>query len=200
MLLLEFAVACVIIEITPGPNMSYLAALALMRGMRAALRAIAGVACGLMLVGLLAAVGLSQLLLDYPALMAGLRWGGVLFMIWLAVDSWRNAGKIIGQSGGEEFRSFWRGLATNLLNPKLYVFYLLMLPEYVDPDTTNLLMGNLMLVMIYVAIATMVHGVIVLCAGHVRQFMDIDRNAKFASRIMAVLLLFVAAWIFASTG
>ena len=199
MLLLEFAVACLIIEITPGPNMSYLAALALMRGVRAALQAIVGVACGLMIVGLLAAVGLSQLVVDHPVVMVVLRWGGVLFMLWLAVDSWRNAGKAIEQSGSREFGSFWRGLATNLLNPKLMIFYLVMLPEHVSPAATNLLFANLTLVMVYVAIATAVHVAIVLCAGHIRQFMDIDKNAKLVGRVMAILLLGVAAWIFAST-
>jgi LysE type translocator len=86
--LLAFALTCVIIEITPGPNMTYLAALSLSNGMRTGYAAFAGVALGLMTYGVIAALGLAALI-DNSSLFYGLlRWSGVAYLLWLAWESW----------------------------------------------------------------------------------------------------------------
>src|ERR1700754_3707386 len=86
--LLAFALTSLVIEITPGPNMTYLAALSLSSGMRTGFAAVAGIALGLMTYGVIAAFGLAAVIDNSPLLYGVLRWGGVAFLLWLAWEAW----------------------------------------------------------------------------------------------------------------
>ncbi len=85
--LLAFALTALVIEITPGPNMTYLAALSLSSGARAGFAAVAGIALGLMIYGIVAAFGLTAIIDETPFLYSLMRWGGVLYLLWLAWES-----------------------------------------------------------------------------------------------------------------
>src|SRR3954447_6250557 len=82
--LLVFALTCAIVEITPGPNMAWLAALSLSRGWRIGLAAVAGVALGLSAYGIAAALGVAAVIENSAFLYEALRWGGVAYLLWLA--------------------------------------------------------------------------------------------------------------------
>ena len=194
--LFEFALASTLMEITPGPNMSYLATLVLARGFKSGLQAVAGVATGILVVGLLAAFGLAEFVNTYPAVETFLRWGGVLFMLGLAFESWREAGRNEDKTLHPGLDFYWRGLVTNLLNPKLFVFYIAMLPDFIDNQHGNILSQNITLVLIYTVIASLIHVGIVLFARQVRPVLNKAANAKMIGRIMAILLVAVAAWLF----
>ena len=75
----EFVVAVLLLELTPGPNMAYLAALSLTRGRRAALAGVVGVALGLVTHAVLSALGMGALVADSPLVYEVLRWAGVAF-------------------------------------------------------------------------------------------------------------------------
>ena len=87
--LLTFAVTCLLLELTPGPNKAYLALLSAGKGRRAGFAATLGVALGLLVVGLAAALGLTALIASSRTLYEALRWGGVLYLLWLAYEGWR---------------------------------------------------------------------------------------------------------------
>ena len=162
--LLAFALTCTIIEITPGPNMAWLAALSLSRGWRVGLAAVAGVALGLSAYGIAAALGVAAVIENSAFLYETLRWGGVAYLLWLAWDAWSTAGDIAPDrdSTDHERRSaFRRGLITNLLNPKAAVFYIAVLPEFVAPQTGSIVAQTLTLSAVYVAIAVALAGVAV---------------------------------------
>jgi threonine/homoserine/homoserine lactone efflux protein len=91
--LLGFALAVLLIELTPGPNMAWLAGLAATEGWRRGLAAVSGIALGLLANGILAALGLAALLQNAPQLWTGLRLAGAAMMAWLAVEAWRGAEK-----------------------------------------------------------------------------------------------------------
>ena len=80
----EFVIAVLLLELTPGPNMAYLAALSLTRGRRAALAGVVGVALGLVAHAVLSALGMGVLVADSPLVYEALRWAGVAFMLFLA--------------------------------------------------------------------------------------------------------------------
>ena len=132
--LLAFALTALIIEITPGPNMAYLAALSLSRGWRIGLAAVAGVALGLSVYGIAAALGVAAIIESSTLLYQALRWGGVIYLLWLAFNAWSSADDVAseGKPGHDHTRAsaFRRGLITNLLNPKAEVFYVAVLPEF----------------------------------------------------------------------
>lgn len=120
---LSFAFASLIIELTPGPNMTYLALVAASDGRRAGFATVAGVALGLATIGLAAAFGVAQLVSASPIAYEILRWAGVLFLLYLAWDGWRGEGDVVAVASNSDGRYFRRGLITNLLNPKAAVFY-----------------------------------------------------------------------------
>ncbi|MGE3623782.1 MAG: LysE family translocator [Bdellovibrionales bacterium] len=192
MRLIEFALASLVIELTPGPNMSYLATVALTRGFRPAFAVVAGVATGLAVIGMLAAFGLAEFVTRYPSLDVALRWGGVLFMLWLSFEAWRDAGKTARKPDAAGFR---RGLVTNLLNPKSFVFYVTVMPEFADAGSGNLLFQNLVLAATYVMIATATHIAIILAANRIGKSVIAGRNTKFIGRAMAGVLAGVAVWL-----
>src|SRR6478736_2511167 len=167
--LLAFALTALIIEITPGPNMTYLAALSLSNGARTGFAAVAGIALGLLTYGVIAAFGLAAVIDNSPLLYGLLRWGGVIYLLWLAWESWteeEDASPVAVNGGNERpWLAFRRGLITNLLNPKAAVFYIAVLPEFIQADGRPLFAQTSLLSIVYVGIATLVHSGIVAMAG-----------------------------------
>ena len=189
-----FILSCVLIEITPGPNMAYLAVLVVSEGRRVGYAAVAGVALGLLIVGLLAALGLAALISASPFLFQTLRWGGVVYLLWLAWDTWTGEGKGTNEFADSNRWFFRRGLIVNLLNPKAGVFYVAMLPQFVNPDAP-ILGQTVILSVTFVLIATLIHGAIVTAAGALRPFLTQTGKRDVVRRVLAVALVVVAIWL-----
>ena len=199
--LAAFAVTCLLIEITPGPNMAYLAVLSASRGRRAGFAATLGIALGLLVVGFAAALGLASLIATSPLAYETLRWGGVAYLLWLAWDGWRDAetsaAKVENPMGDAGY--FARGLVTNLLNPKAAVFYVAVLPSFVDAGTA-LLPQTLLLSAIYVTLATAIHAGIVARAGLTRPFLEDPRRNRLLRRALSLVLAGIALWFAYATA
>jgi threonine/homoserine/homoserine lactone efflux protein len=193
--MLSFALMALLIELTPGPNMAYLAALALARGRRTALLAVAGVALGLALSGLAATFGLAALATASPAFMTSLRYAGIAYLLWLAYDTWREP----KGEGEDELASFRRGLITNLLNPKAFAFYLSVMPGFLPEGGSSATPVVLLYVFVYVLIATAVHAAIVIAADALRPFLEKAGPRQTIRRFLALGLVGVAVWFALST-
>ena len=192
--LLAFVFASVLIEVTPGPNMGYLALIAATEGRRKGFYLVAGVALGLATIGLLAALGLAAVISNSPTAFAVLRWAGIAYLIWLAWDAWTGEGEEDGGPlEGRGWRYFRRGLVTNLLNPKAGVFYVSMLPGFVNPALPTL-PQTLTLSLVFVAVATGIHAGIVGLAGFAQDFLNDPARRRPVRRVMAVILLGIAIW------
>lgn len=197
--LAAFALTALLIELTPGPNMAWLALLAATEGRRLGFAAVAGVALGLSLIGLLAALGLSALLQSQPLAYQALRWAGVAYLLWIAWDTWRGAsGDEHGAAqGASAFAQFRRGLITNLLNPKAAVFYVTVLPGFL-PAAPPFASVSL-LSFTYVLVATLIHAAIVLAAGSAAQWLAQGDRVRLTRRLMALALVAIALWLFTRT-
>lgn len=191
--LFAFVLTCAVIELTPGPNMAYLAVLAATEGRRAGLAAVAGVALGLLLVGLLAAFGLAALISASPVLFQALRWAGVAYLLWLAWDAWREEAPEENAFSDNTARYFRRGLVVNLLNPKAGVFYIVMLPQFVD-QSGALVPQTVTLSLAFVGIATVIHTTIVILSDLARGVIGTQSRRKILRRYMAVMLVAIALW------
>ncbi|MFN0218823.1 MAG: LysE family translocator [Hyphomicrobium sp.] len=196
---LGFVATALLIELTPGPNMAYLAMLTLGEGRRAGFAAVAGVATGLLAIGILASFGLSTLIAESPTLYQILRWGGVLYLIWLAVDAWR--GGDIDAKGEVDLplgAYFRRGFITNLLNPKAFVFYVAVLPPFVDL-AKPVLAQSIAMCVTYVAVATAVHILIVAFAAQAHPALANSGRFTDVRRALALSIGIVALWLAWST-
>ncbi|MGQ0610731.1 MAG: LysE family translocator [Paracoccaceae bacterium] len=194
-LALALAFTSLIVELTPGPNMAWLAILSATEGRRRGLAAVAGVALGLALVGAAAALGIAALVAAQPPVYQALRWAGILYLLFLAWQAWSGAekgdGADLGQTGWRYFR---QGTLTNVLNPKAAVFYLTILPEFLPPAAGWTL--SLGFSAIYVLVATTVHASIVLLAGVASGWLGDPARVARARRVMALALVGVAVWLF----
>jgi threonine/homoserine/homoserine lactone efflux protein len=202
--LLAFAATCAIIELTPGPNMAYLAALSLASGVRAGIAAVAGVALGLAIYGFVAALGLAALIEQSRVLYEMLRWSGVAYLMWLAWKAWSSERETSPQAtdgpDGTARIAFRRGLITNLLNPKAGVFYVAVVPTFVTPSPDNVVAQTLLLSGIFVAVATAIHLSIVLLASRLHDVLTDPAQRRVVRRTLAVLLAGVAVWFAVSTA
>jgi threonine/homoserine/homoserine lactone efflux protein len=199
--LLAFTVTCFVIEVTPGPNMAYLAVLSASIGRRAGFAATLGVALGLLIVGLAAALGVAAVIASTRLLYEVLRWAGILYLLWLAWEAWRGVETTFpGQAhgGGFDSRYFKRGLVTNLLNPKAGVFYIAILPAFVD-DQSPPLGQTATLSAIYVTVATLVHSAIVVAADGAKRWLEDERRSNILRRVLSLLLVIIAIWLVFAT-
>jgi threonine/homoserine/homoserine lactone efflux protein len=187
--LLGFALAVLLIELTPGPNMAWLAGLAATEGRRAGLAAVAGVALGLLANGVLAALGLATVLQAAPQLWTGLRLAGAAMMAWLAVDAWRGADAAITPAPAR--RAFMAGALINLLNPKAYVFFVVVAPQFLDGRTLDLA-SALVLAGISASIATLIHIAIVMAGARAQALLENQARMRRVRRLFALVMLGVA--------
>jgi threonine/homoserine/homoserine lactone efflux protein len=197
-MLWSFLIASILIELTPGPNMTWLAVLGAARGRLPALSAVAGIALGLSVAAAIAGVGLTALFTKVPALFYALRWAGTLYLLYLAWEAWHDAAvpeKVNHQTSGQ---SFLQGLISNILNPKAYLFYAAVLPQFID-STKSISQQIVLLSAIYVAVATSIHAIIAILAGSVAAWLHASPMAKTIRKTMATLIVLAAAWFFYST-
>ena len=197
--LVSFALASTIIELTPGPNMTYLALVAAGHGRRFGFATVAGVTLGLALVGIVAALGVGELIQASTLLYQGLRWAGVLFLLYLAWEGWTSTTRVVSSDSLSHGSYFLRGLVTNLLNPKAAVFYVVVLPTFVDLERP-VIAQTLTLSAVYVAVATLIHAVIVVLAGSLEPLLNNPRRETVARRSLSALLAGVALWFGWSTA
>ena len=193
--ILPFLLAVLLIELTPGPNMGWLALVAAGRGRAAGLAAVAGVTLGLTAWMLAAVAGLTQILLRAPTLYQGLRWAGVAFLLWLAWEAWRvPPDRTAPVDEGTKRGLFLRGLMGNLLNPKAAVFYVALLPGFIRSDHGAAWVQALWLGGMHVAISVVIHVAIVLGADRAGEATLGRAQGPWVRGLMAGGIVVVALW------
>jgi threonine/homoserine/homoserine lactone efflux protein len=195
--LYPFIVAAFAIELTPGPNMTYLAALGATQGRSAAFAAVLGVALGLFILGLVASVGPTAVVLQHPAVRTALPWVGAAYLCWLAFDGWRDSRRPAEDhlQRPERLAVYFRqGLITNLLNFKAALIFLTLVPATLPPDGSGW-SAQVLLVLVYVVIATAVHASIAMGAGALKPYLVKGEWRRAAGWVFAVILVAIAAWL-----
>jgi threonine/homoserine/homoserine lactone efflux protein len=142
--LLAYSLTCFILFVTPGPDMSLFLAKTLSGGRRHGIAAMAGALTGCCVHTLLAALGLSALLAASESAFTGLKIVGALYLGWMAYDAIRNGSSLSVREGEARPRAVWRtyllGVGINLTNPKIVLFFVTFLPQFVsasDPDAAG---------------------------------------------------------------
>jgi threonine/homoserine/homoserine lactone efflux protein len=134
--LLAFTLAGLVLFITPGPDMSLWLAKTVAGGRPAGIAAATGTQLGCIVHSLFAAFGLSALIAASPPMFLALKIVGAAYLLWLAVDAVRNGSALNVAAGASQGARVWRNLAlgftVNLSNPKVVLFFLTFLPQFVD--------------------------------------------------------------------
>lgn len=170
--LLLFSVACFALTASPGPDMLLIAARSVAQGRSAGIVTYLGVAAGSFCHALALAVGLSQLFLAVPYAYDAVRFAGAAYLLFLAWQAFAQRGGFDGSTAAPRPRSLWvvfrQGMVTNLLNPKVALFFLALFPQFVDPAQGAVGMQIMVLAVILNIIGFGVNGTVVLLAGSMR--------------------------------
>lgn len=132
--LLAFIPAALALNLTPGADMMFCLGLGIRQGPGAAWRASAGISTGGMIHVLLAGLGLSAIVASAPLAFDVIRWIGVAYLLWLAWQALRRSEKTAALAGQVRADAFRAGLLVNLTNPKVILFVLAFVPQFVDPQ------------------------------------------------------------------
>ena len=155
--------------LTPGPNMLYLVSRALTQGRLAGLISLLGVAVGFLFYLAAAAAGIATVFSRVPAAHTALRLAGAGYLLYLAWQAVRPGGTAVFAPrelpADPPRRLFFMGMATNLLNPKIAVLYVSLLPQFVDPDRGSVVVQSLVLGGIQMTVAVAGNAVIVMAAS-----------------------------------
>lgn len=135
-----FMLAALALNLTPGPDMAFCFANGVARGRAAGIVAALGIGAGCIVHTLAAALGLAGLLATSPLAFDAVRWLGAAYLIWLALKAFRAAPQAMPLDSGDRLAAraaLWRvfadGALTNMLNPKVALFFLAFLPQFLDP-------------------------------------------------------------------
>ncbi|MDP1883409.1 MAG: LysE family translocator [Bradyrhizobium sp.] len=173
--LLGFALVSLGMVLTPGPNMIYLISRSITQGSTAGLISLGGVALGFLFYMLCAAFGITALLFAVPFAYDALRLAGAAYLMWLAWQALKPNGRSPFQvkklAVDGPHRLFAMGFVTNLLNPKVAMLYLALLPQFIDPVQGSVLMQSLALGFTQIAISVSVNAAIALAAGSIALFL-----------------------------
>ena len=173
--LLAFALVALGMVLTPGPNMIYLVSRSISQGPAAGFISLAGVAVGFLVYMLCAAFGITALVLAVPYAYDVLRFGGAAYLLYLAWQAVRPGGRspfhVKGLPKDSPRKLFMMGLLTNLLNPKIAVMYLSLLPQFIDPEQGGVLVQSVVLGFTQIVISVSVNSVITLMAGSIALFL-----------------------------
>ncbi len=132
--LLAFAGAALVLNLTPGADMLFCLGQGLRSGPRAGWAASAGVSTGSMVHVTVAGLGLSAALAAVPGAFDAIRWAGAAYLVWLAIAALRGgAAKHEAGMPMRPVRAYISGMVVNLLNPKVILFVLAFVPQFVDP-------------------------------------------------------------------
>ena len=173
--LLLFILAALLLVLTPGPNMIYLMSRSVIQGRRAGLLSLAGVVTGFLGHMLAASFGLTALLLAVPYAYLALKLAGSSYLLWLAWNAVRPGGTspltTRDLPHDAPARLFRMGLLTSALNPKVAVFYLALLPQFVHPGQGSPLAQSLVLGFTQITMSFTINLLIVLSASRLAAFL-----------------------------
>ena len=173
--ILGFTLVALGIAVTPGPNMIYVISRSLAQGVAAGLISLGGVALGFVFYMLCAALGITALLFAVPYAYDALRFAGAAYLLWLAWQALKPGGsspfqvKKLRQDGPRKL--FAMGLLTNLLNPKIAMLYLALLPQFIDPAAGSVLTQSIALGSIQIIIGVSVNAMVAFAAGSIAVFL-----------------------------
>lgn len=190
---IAFTLVCLGMALTPGPNMLYLVSRSICQGRWAGIVSLIGTAAGFIVYLLCAALGITALLMAAPVAYDILRFGGALYLAWLAWQAIKPGGaspfQVRELPKDSPAKLITMGFVTNILNPKAAMLYLSLLPQFIRPEPGGVFTQSLALGLSQIAVSLTVNGTICLAAGTIATFLATRPSFALIQRwLMATVL------------
>jgi threonine/homoserine/homoserine lactone efflux protein len=174
-----YLVAATALALSPGPDTMFVLASSASGGSRAGIAATFGIGSGGLVHAALAAVGISALIAASPEAFDALRIAGAFYLAWMALSAFRafvaglrgHAAVSPGTGENVSWIAYRRGLATNLLNPKVIVFYIAFLPQFASPALGQVPLQMFLLGVVHIVIGVLWLGGLAIISGRTAQAM-----------------------------
>ncbi|WP_118182766.1 LysE family translocator [Paraburkholderia phosphatilytica] len=174
--LIAFGFISLGMALTPGPNMVYLLSRSICQGPRAGMISLGGVALGFLFYMLCAAFGITAFMMAVPFAYTALRACGALYLLYLAWQAVKPGGRspfqVRALAADGPRKLFAMGLVTNLLNPKIAVMYLSLLPQFITPGHGSVLAQSVVLGSVQISLSLAINSIVALTAGSIAAFLS----------------------------
>jgi threonine/homoserine/homoserine lactone efflux protein len=191
--LLLFSVAVLGLLITPGPSMAFLLAHSLASGRRGGLAVATGILLSDLVMSALTALGLAALMAASPRALETVRWTGAIYLLWLAWQSLRRGDVRLAAAERKPFAVIARqSLLNSLLNPKAFLFFVLFLPQFVQPAADHVTLQLGVLGAWLGAEAWLFHAGLGMISGSAARGLSGPRASRVLSGIQAAVFLGLA--------
>ncbi|MCY1200126.1 Leucine efflux protein [compost metagenome] len=190
-----FAAAVMLLLLSPGPNMAFVMAHGITYGPRGGVATALGIAVADLILTVLTATGITALVMAWAPAFDLIRYAGAAYLLWMAVKALRQPlalkEAVVTQAS---LRSvFVRAMLNSLLNPKALLFFMVFLPQFVDPGKGGVARQLLVLGLVLTVIATVFHALLGAAGGTVRRFLSRHpKAATMQSRGLAAVLVLLA--------
>ncbi len=178
--LLAFAAATLLLAATPGPDMTLSISRALAQGKKAALFVVLGTSLGIVVHTMLVAFGVSALITASPTAFLMLKTGGAAYLLWLAVQAIRYGSKFsvnkVETAKGTPLANISSGFWVNLLNPKVIIFFMTFLPQFVSAGDPTVTQKLLFLGFCFIVIGMPVNAAVVFAADWLASWLQNNKK------------------------
>ncbi|MFC4954513.1 LysE family translocator [Acinetobacter puyangensis] len=194
--ILGFSFVALMMVLTPGPNMIYLISRSICQGKKAGFISLIGVGLGFLFYMLLAALGITAILFNTPHVYDLIRILGAMYLLWLAWGAVKPSGnspfEVKNLPHDSNLKLFSMGFLTNLLNPKIAIMYLSLLPQFID-TTGSIFYQSIILGSLQILISVMINALIVFFAGTISIFLAKNQFFSKIQRYLMGTVLFLLA-------
>ena len=197
-----FFCAALALNLSPGPDLLYILSRTLGQGKRVGIASALGVCSGALVHVAAAALGLSAILATSAWAFSLIKYVGAAYLLYLGIQALRSSGTIAeqlaglgGQAAGEDAweaarKAYWQGVWIDILNPKVAIFFMAFLPQFVRPGQGEVPLQLFVLGCLVIAVAVVVETLLVLAAARTRRFLVENRAAsRWLDRLMGSVLL-----------
>lgn len=192
-----FLLTCLIVNITPGPDTLYVVSRSVAQGRRAGVYSLLGISSGCAVHTLLAALGLSVILMHSAMAFMAVKTLGALYLAYLGLTALFSKENLVFSGQGEIMSvkdTYVQGLLTNVLNPKVAIFFLSLLPQFVDPQNPYGILPFILLGMTFIITGTLWLLLIVSCSASFTTVLRKSANtARWLNKICGSIYLLLGA-------
>lgn len=190
---LYFLVASVLLTIAPGPDIMYLLAKSLADGARSGIALAFGLCTGLIFHTTLVIIGVAAIIQQSPLAFAALKYAGAAYLLYLAWGAFHAQGDLklnAVQRSASYFKLYRRGVIMNILNPKVLLFFLAFLPQFVNLNSDSVSLQIAFLGFIFGLQTLIVFSLVAVCASKVRDYiLNIKNFNKIMGYVQGIVLI-----------
>ena len=190
---LYFLIASVLLTLAPGPDIMYLLAKSLADGARSGISLATGLCTGLIFHTTLVIIGVAAIIQQSPLAFAVLKYAGAAYLLYLAWGAFHAQGDLklnTVNKSNSYFKLYRRGVIMNILNPKVLLFFLAFLPQFVNLDSDSVSLQIAFLGFVFGLQTLIVFSLVAICAGKVRDYiLNIKNFNKIMGYVQGIVLI-----------